>query len=411
MLGGKPFPDGAQRPPLNLPPDELFLITQPYSSWAPPPFNSRQTIPIEDLMGAIGSMEDSSRMQTISKELHAMKSRIWEGLMPLSARRWQERRLYEPGNFSAACQVLSMAVNLFHYFNDATVKVALRDTSNLIDAELRAFESALNAKRALAGRPPAEIAGLWLQFMRAQFVVMCNRTHAWVLEHVTHMKNMVLEQLEAHGTPSGGEVDEEQWRLTNMWQDLTEIASSADYAIFLPMDGYTGAEPEPERPEYDPRTQPLSVSPDIDQRMREYHQRRRHLNLTEMMQSVAGNLDNNAGPRPENDCRELLQRCREQETGQRLARAELRGEPVRYEKEVWAGAATGPIGRGFVAYRTYYSGGDAEWDAFRAKFEADISDWGRGLEGVEEMREKSRIHWLDARDMGVEDGDIEVLKR
>ncbi|KAH8900438.1 hypothetical protein GQ53DRAFT_740541, partial [Thozetella sp. PMI_491] len=412
--GGMSLP-GGETPQPTLGSDDIPLFMQPYSSWAPAPFNTKSMPPVEEIMKFLGSHEDSSRLQVISKELHAMKSRLWEGIMPMSDRRWRERKLYDLDNFSIACHTISLAIDVFHYLNDKVIKAALRDTFNLIDGEWRYFANALNLKRGLEGKPALDISGLWLQFVRAQYAVMVNRTHAWIMGHVDLLKADIIRRLEAHGTPPqvpASGMDEEQWKLTNMWQDLTEISAQADYAILLPMDGYNGSGEDAGSSDYSYLIQPLSVKGDIKQRGREYHLRRKYFTMTKMILNLTENLTVLPPPRgaPMNDAGEIVARSREQDDAQRLARRELRGEPVSYEKEPWTLTVTKNAEWGFVAYRTHHGCTDAEWDEFRAKFEADAADWGQEIPGIDPLRDRSKIHWVDVKDLGIDGADIDALK-
>lgn len=404
-MGDIPLP-GGETIDQPLDPDEWFLATDPISSWAPPPFDTEQLAPTDRLMKLIGSDEEPDRMQLISKELQAMKARLWQGIMPLSARRWHEKQLYNPANFSTACRILSMTIEVFLYLNHAPVKAALRETFNLMDDALRTFESALNAKRAIEGKPAVDVCKKWHRFIRARYDLMVNRTHSWVMGHVDEMKSQILDQLDTLRTASpdgsGTSPGEEQARLYDMWQDITEIASIADYAILLPMDGYHGSEHDDVASEYDFYNEPLRrVHPDIGQRNLDYHNRRGHWTMALMVMQIAANLSSD-------DPVHLL---RGQDAGQQMVRAELRGELIQYEKEPWTLAIQEDEGWGFVAYRACHSCSDAEWQEFREKFDADSADWGSELGGIDGLRERSKIHWLDAKDLGIDGEDIDALRR
>lgn len=399
-MGNRPLATGETvSQPLDS--DEWSLATRAISSWAPPPFDTEQLVPTDRMMQLIGSDEEPDRMQLISKELQAMKSRLWEGIMPLSARRWRERQLYDPANFSAACRILSMAVNVFLYLNQPMVKAALRETFNLIDDALRIFVNALNAKLTIEKKPAVEVCKKWHQFVRDKYDLMANRTHSWIINHVDHMKSRILDQLEAlvrEGAETGA--GDSERRLLDMWQDISEIASQADYAVLIPMDGYQGSSVDVPGSEYDFRSEPLRAHPDIHQRNLDYHHRRGHLTMTLMVFQAASKP---AGDDP-------AATLRLQDAGQKLARVELRGEPVRYGKEPWAMMINEDEEWGFVAYRAYHSCTDAEWDEYRAKFDADSADWGAELVGIDDLRERSKIHWLDAKEFGIDAEDIEALK-
>lgn len=122
FLSSGHLPGGRKTSLPRLTAGELLKIVRPFSEWALPPQNhsNRSTV---DWMGVrIGSYEDGARLVVISKELHSMKTRVWEGFAPLSERRWKELKLDEPQNFHAACQYLVAVTNVFHYLNHRVVK-------------------------------------------------------------------------------------------------------------------------------------------------------------------------------------------------------------------------------------------------------------------------------------------------
>ncbi|KAK6085186.1 hypothetical protein SCUP515_01004 [Seiridium cupressi] len=423
-MGHTPLPTGELvSQPLDE--NEWFLLTEAYSDWAPSPFNAEETVPIDSIYHHIGSLEDSDRGQITSKEMQAMKARLWEGIMPLSTRRWREKQLDDPKNFSAACRILSMVVNVFLYLNVDAVQAALKETFLLIDSVLRTFEDALNSKRALEGKPAVEVSRKWHQHIRAKYAVLVNRSHGWVLSHVDHMKSMVLEQLEALVTspPSTSEsYNEELMRLYDMEQDLCELSAQADYAILMSMDGYDGSEVGQQRPRYNHRTQPLRPALEIRRRNLDYHRRRGHLIMKMECDHVAMSLGN-----PETSPLEQITRTpRLQNSVQQVIRQELRGEPVRHEKEAWITLLREVEQWGFVVthfpkwllstsgvakvYRSCHSCTDDEWDNFGARFGADQADWGSELMGVDELRQRSKLYWLDTKNLGIDCADIEVLK-
>ncbi|KAK8092027.1 hypothetical protein PG997_002388 [Apiospora hydei] len=241
--------------------DDMELVTEPYSEWAPAPFDKHPEPAAVEIMARIGSGHDSGRLQIISKDLHAMKSRLWEGIMPLSQRRLDERGANDLRNFTYTSQLVTQIINVFHYLNEPDVRYALRDTYNLIYDHLETFEKALNAKRAQESLPSISVTALWAEYMRSQYEVIENRAHTWVLQVLRPLKKKVLAALRGHQQDQlmVAEYDEIQWKLTNMWQDLSENTAHADWGIFIPMDGYKGCTSPSATPVTSPprRTLPL----------------------------------------------------------------------------------------------------------------------------------------------------------
>lgn len=440
MLGKLPSGRQTQLPILDF--EDITLLSSPYELWALGPVSGTQLPIVQQIMDAIGSMEDCSRMHIISKELHAMKSRVWEGIMPVSERRWRDKKLDDTADamqFTVACQLLSMVVTVFNYLNQPPIKVALRDTSNLIYDKLAFFDQPFNRKRESQGKAPISLAAHWTEYISDHYHVMVTRSHGWVIEKVNRLRRPVFEGL-LNPRPSTnsftgdylndfrqfmGALDEETWRLTDMVHDLVEIAAQADFSIFIPMDGYRGTHetragtpPDQTRDltdEETPGMNPIRYSHDIERRRRKYYARLRLLTRAEIgndfgLQSRHTRGGASADDTPSGATSTFLN-ARAQIRAQDQTREELRGAPVTLGTESWVRYYRSRERWGLVCYRVAQEDdGDAAWEDFRTKFEADIENWGEGLVGIDDIRARSKIHWVQAKDHGLS-GDIEGLKR
>ncbi|KAH8650991.1 hypothetical protein BX600DRAFT_472889 [Xylariales sp. PMI_506] len=408
------LPGGGQTA-LPLLGEDTFLVTEPYSNWAPPSFNRGPQPAIEDIMQAIGSFEDSSRLQCIAKDLHAMKSRLWEGVMPISERRWADKGLSDPQNFSAACQLITSVLNVFQYLNLPPIKAALRDTYNIIWGHLQRFEVAINAKRAAHGQEAVKVTSLWAEYMRAHYALMESRTHSWVTQKIALLKEKIIRDLRAHRpSPSAnGQHDALQWTMMDMWQDLTENQAWADFAIFIPMDGYKGCHSASATGRIISEnlayygTSPIQFSTNIDKRGADYHLRRRQLNLLSQFSESMQRIGTTA-QRPANDPDDIADSCLGQSAAQDQTRLELRGNPPSLGRESWI-VESETHNWGYIAYRNYHGHSDAEWNDFVTKFEADASNWGRELTEADVVRSRSKIHWIDVRELDIK-ADLESIK-
>ncbi|PTB69334.1 hypothetical protein BBK36DRAFT_1165614 [Trichoderma citrinoviride] len=417
------LPDGSRSsfPPLSE--EIVMLIQQPLAAWAPPPFDASHEIPMQQIAMRVGSHEDADRLVPITKELHAMKSRVWEGIMPLSERRWEELGLSSPDRFHEACQYLCAVTNTFHYLNLPPIKHALRETYNLIWGHLKDFEDAVNAKNRLEGQPEVQIAARWHDYIKAHYKFISERSHRWVTDSIDRLRGPILEELaNVSSTP---EFSSQQWMLTDKLHDLLENGAQADSGIFLPMDGYEGSglaaqDDAPPRPDAaEPyRKEPISFSANTHARKGDYYLRLKYLSRTEVwLGQERGGMDVPPGlPTGFEVLSDTARTAQCQVRAQEQARRELRGEPVALEQELWVTKANEYLGTetnfewGYVAYRLSHEHTDEEWEAFKGKFEEDVQDWGRGLKGAEVIRERSKVYWRDARDLGVADGDVDALR-
>ncbi|KAK0612227.1 hypothetical protein B0T14DRAFT_531820 [Immersiella caudata] len=66
---------------------------------------------------------------------------------------------------------------------------------------------------------------------------------------------------------------------------------------------------------------------------------------------------------------------------------------------------------GFVAYRVCYGHSEEEWKLFLGRFQKDVKNWGEGVANVEEVREKMEIRWVDGREYGIAEGDVEGARK
>ncbi|KAK8015611.1 hypothetical protein PG991_008499 [Apiospora marii] len=411
------LPSGKQTE-LPLLGDDMELVTEPYSEWAPAPFNKSPRSAAEDVMTRIGSDEDSGRLQVISKDLHAMKSRLWEGVMPLSQRRLDEQGASDLRNFTYTSQLVTQVINVFHYLNEPEVSDALRDTYNLIYDHLETFEKAFNAKRAQESQPGVSVTALWAEYMRSHYEVMENKAHTWVLEALRPLKRKVLAAIDGHQPDQlmVADYDEIQWKLTNMWQDLSENTAHADWGIFIPMDGYKGCTASSATPRAVSKrkttaldgTEPIAFSPDTERRRREYHLRRRHIDLMASLKDMAENPG--AQQRPFNDPAQLGPLLLMQAKAQAGARKELRGKSITYETESWMEHLSEKSGWGYVVYKTSQAHSKAQWSQFVEKFEADTGNWGHSLVNITKVRDISNMHWIDGNDVGKPTPNLEDLK-
>ncbi|KAL7823647.1 hypothetical protein V8C26DRAFT_418003 [Trichoderma gracile] len=417
--------DGSRSSFTPLSEEIVMLIQQPLASWAPPPFDASHDIPMQQIAMRIGSHEDADRLIPITKELHAMKSRLWEGIMPLSERRWEELGLDAEDKFHEACQYICAVTNVFHYLNLPPIKIALRETYNLIWGHLKDFEDAVNAKNRLEGQPEVQIAARWHEYIKAHYKFITARSHKWVIDKLDRLRRPVLEELAATPSPATNDFSSRQWTLTDRLHDLMENGAQADSGIFLPMDGYEGeglaaqddAPPRPDAAEpY--RKLPISFSANTQARKGDYYLRLKYLSRTEFwLGQERGGMDVPPGlPTGFELLSDVAQTAQCQVRAQELARRELRGEPVTFEQELWVTKAKEYLGTetnfewGYVAYRLSHDHTDEEWEAFKGKFEEDVQNWGRELTGVEVIRERSKVYWRDARDLGVADGDVDALR-
>ncbi|KAI8673236.1 hypothetical protein NCS55_00642800 [Fusarium keratoplasticum] len=404
--------------------EELTNMTKPYSQWAPAEYHHLGQAAVTSIASRLNLTKDDEKLPPIATELYTMKKRIWEGIPPLSERRWKELDLDNTWNFPMACRYIVAVIDVFQYLNEGWMKKAMRTVYNRIWDDLHDCEEAINACRRLAANggdfKEISLTALWYQHTKSHFDSMCEMAHGWVTEHIQRLLQPVLDQLASHSPTHESEADEVQWDLTNKIYDLLVNGAYADYTIFLPMEGYKGSNIPLQRPlGSEPpggfREEPISFSLHLLKRKSDYMGRWYYLKRKEEYETYE-----RVGISPigleSNDTVRLLIGCHSQLDAQAQCRRELRGEPQELDLDPWLDLTKTYLGYGhrrcgFVAYRLCHSHTLEAWNDFKAKFESDIFDWGRDVKGIDDVRAACKIHWLDGQELGIPEGDIEAAKK
>ncbi|PYH77573.1 hypothetical protein BO82DRAFT_344549 [Aspergillus uvarum CBS 121591] len=410
------LPNGTTTSLPRLHPMEVPLLDEPTAAWAPvdtpgPPPSA--TSAIYKIMMHCGD-QDSSRLCLVGKNIHFMKARLLDGLVPLSEAQWQEQDLDNPAHLERACEHLSAVAAVFEYLSIEQVNVNLRDQFNLISDELGEVQRALNARR--RARPdelaefPAilDLRALWAEYVPAVYEAMTRTAHAWVLAHLTRLKERMLDG-DFFDTVAVDQTDLEA-RLAEFyvrWRLLADITFQADAGFWLPLHGYKG---------YRVPTGIVAGlhHPQIDE-FAEVYPRRHHEVLTARVQAVPELQTSSTG--------EIITVAEDQ------VRLELRGSvsppltelppapwiqrALRVCTEIMSGLPEHAEAQTieFAVYRAAYcSISDEEWEVVRAKVEEQVAAWGVGEPGAEEVKPLLKLQWLDCRELGIDPKDIEAVR-
>lgn len=369
------------------------------------------------VMARIGSERDSTRLCMVGKNIQSLKSRLWEGIIPLSDQVWQEKGLDRPENFDFACQHLSAVVAVFQYLNEPTVRLYLRDTFNYIYDHWTELDAVLNKRRAEQDKKPVSVAGLWTRYMTAHFEMMTERAHRWVTVHVNTLRAPLLQALLEYRPPGGdggplAQPDAVQWKITDSLHMLTQITADADFTIMIPMNGYKGYWADA------PRPGPAALhAANLLTRSKAYHERLRLLTREAISLNAPAwrGLTPTSGESYHGTSRSQIQ-------GQNKLRKEVRGAPLEpVPREPWiAGCASNmESGKkegkdekyGLAVYRLTYGQTESEWTEFVRKVEAHVSDWGKGQTGSSAIKQHLKLHWLDGKELGIPEGDVDASKQ
>ncbi|KAG7291256.1 hypothetical protein NEMBOFW57_001268 [Staphylotrichum longicolle] len=408
----------------TLSPSDVTKFMTPYNDWAPPPYNNNSVRSDTGMnrfsmcFTGFAALLDFETLFTgggfsdivpanIDFELEMCRQRLWAGMVPISDRRWAEKKLHAPENIDLA------TCDMVHF--------SLPETSRKMR---RAYNKAYDA---CATSTP-----------HVKFIT--NRIHTWAATHVDRLHEDLMHRIQS--------------RAHSPWRNAAPRAGCAPHAVRAPRPH----DPPPDEtiliplvaskntlPHWRHATSPPMVDwpayirshgatplegnypADIRQRDEVVHQRmanlvRHELTHDQEMQrnadavAAAGNVGAFSG---ENTVAPL----RAVRRAYAQARRELRGEAEPVREELWVaalrrsleprpdGGAPMHTKWGFVAYRLWYGHSDEQWATFLRKFDADVNNWGAGVAGAEAVRDKLEIRWVDGRDHGIAEGDVEGARK
>ncbi|GKT48162.1 uncharacterized protein ColSpa_08343 [Colletotrichum spaethianum] len=414
--------------------DETALFIRPYNEWAPPPFNNC-SIRVDSAMNrataAVSGMGDLlSIVNTTSTEcdrdLHHMKTRLLHGLPPMSLSRWRKKGLHGPENMKRACQYLCAVVDAFEYLNLPHSESRMRKACNGVWTACHDFSRALNAYRQEKGRSPISVTAAWEEYMVDYFETVAARAHAWVMERIDELREMLILQLRNTTGDPNDQVSSTQMAILDSIHDLVEITNKADTKIMLPLFGFTLKTLTSAAPRLrddwngyggaEPMTQ---YSYDMRVRSRVYGIRCRYLSRTASVQQAFEDARNGVR-RSHSDPQSLERTCRLQVREYLQARRELRGPEPEMADEPWIvnlkntmRLAVRPPLRvwGFIGYRISYEHSDEECKQFLESFKDNVTGWGEGLKGAADVKPACKLRWIDGREHGISEGDIEAARR
>lgn len=400
---------------------EVTLATQPFSAWAPAPYDRMNCSTMKMVM-----MECSRPGPgAISKDLQAMKSRIWTGIVPLSERRWNHLNLDDLNNFHRACLYISSVNTVFYYLNHKPVKAHLRRTFNQCSFHFKQYENALNSKRRLESTDgdfqEVSITKLWYEYIKAHYAFICDRAHSWAIEHIDRLRQPILEDQASYPANPSGMLDDAQWWLADSIHDLAENVTHADSLIFIPTDGYTGDPqlaqdniPLTEKDRRAFREEAITWSANTAIRRSDYAQRVRYLSRQEHYREeyVTRGRTFLSDVRHLNDPTGITTIAVAQIVAQDMARKEIRGEVKPSGPSLWFDQLRPHIqAKGFIAYRLCQNSKAGDWDLYKTIFKSDIDDWGREFTQLDQVREDCEVLWLDGKELGIADGDVEAARK
>jgi hypothetical protein len=437
----------------TLPPSDVAKFMKPYNDWAPAPYNNNRNradsamnqfamcfTGFADLLNfeAILSRGGFSEPAKIEFELETCRQRLWAGMVPLSDRRWAEKKLDSPENIDLAVEHLLQTCDMVH-FNLPGNSRAARQAYNKAYGIFVHFDTVLAAHYASTPRPSPtpRLADLWADFFFTHVKFITNRLHTWAAAHLDRLTTDLIHRIQTAPTlPGATRASPEQNALVTQFERLTVITRRLDHVILFPLVGFKTTLPHWRHAASPPIVNwpaylrshgatPLAGNypPDTVQRDAAYYQRLANLvrqELTRVNNSAERSSAIAAGAFAGEGVAAPMRGIR---AAYAQGRRELRGEAEVVREEMWVGALRrsmespgegrppGYVKWGFVAYRVWYGHSEEQWAMFLRRFEADVNNWGEGVAGAEAVKEKMEIRWVDGRECGLAEGDVEGARK
>ncbi|RAH47397.1 uncharacterized protein BO95DRAFT_513093 [Aspergillus brunneoviolaceus CBS 621.78] len=425
----------------NLPllqPMEARLLEEPTAAWAPvdtpgPP--PSVTCAIGKVLGHCGSHQDPSRLCLVGKNIHLMKARLRDGLVPLSGAQWQEQDLDNPANLERACEHLTAVGVVFEYLRIKQVSTNLRDQFNLISDELGEVQWALNARRRarpdqLAELPDTlDLRALWAEYVCAVYEVMTRTAHAWVVGHLARLTERMVAEFCDTAAVDQTDLLARLTKFERRWRLLADITYLADVGIWMPLEGYKGYRVPTGIVAGLHHPQLRDMEEAYAQRLPEVLEARLHA-APDLEIPLASEMSEISEDEKLSRALAGIRRIRSLETEARdQLRLEMRGSlsppltelpPAPWIHRVLrkcvrtisdslenAGAQT----VGFAVYRAAcHDISDEEWGLVRAKVEEHVATWGDLEPGAEEVKPLLKLEWFDCRELGIDPKDTEAVR-
>jgi hypothetical protein len=362
----------------------------------------------------INSPDDSKQLPLPAKDVQAMKARLWEGMVPFSGRRWREKQMDNPIYHYQIFQYLTDIGEVFAYLNYPPHQEMLRNTFNLISADLRKFENAINDRRATEGLESVRLTAMWTEFIAAKYNVMVTRARSWTISRLEELRERALEQYIKHMHDKPSSVIDlvpgvSRFNHAEAVFYCCRALAISDFNFMMPMDGYEGY--------VTPASGPVPL---WQQQQKDCLAKHNENGRMDKLKILA--LKHPDETNPEEVLQAMIEVIGAQNSLVESNAAETKlapedwiaqvkwnlenfhlfpGVDPRIQQEKW----------GFVVYRLNYKDSVEDWTGFRAKLDTDVGDWGEWISGSEDIKPSAMLQWIDGNEIGIPEHDIEAAKR
>jgi hypothetical protein len=426
--------------------EEHTFFNSPYHQWAPAPYNNLSYAPVEKVLPLFGhgnapsdfNEEMAPRAEWWAR-LCGLKVKIWNGMVPMTQERWLERKMDDPQNYRNLFELIEDIVMIFLWLNHDSVHPRLRYGFNWLVDQYVEFERAANLLREQKGiAERLDLASMWAEYYQSIVSTMSERTRQWLVDRVEEVQARAFKEyntaLERAGTDQEA-IATAGKKYYECVQDLNSMIMKAECAIDVPMVGFKGYVPSnsvADLPFHVRRDTYAKIANSMSWKwqkiMFKAQEEDEKVNPPKQQTIEDLNHEMKNGPPPApprfRNKEALIGHYHEGMRNRTDIRRALRGERKPLAEEYWITILKERMefylknGRdrkthrwGFVCYRLTYKQTDAEWAEFRTKFEADVFKSGQWIEGFDTISDMAGIEFIDGRQVGIAEGDIEAAKK
>jgi len=419
----------------------------PYHNWAPAPYNHLKHCLMEKVLPLFGSSDASSGLKeemvpcaTWHARLRALKVKIWNGMVPMTREHWLERKMDDPQNYRNLFELMQDILNIFQWLNQEQIHDRMRLSFNWLVDQHTEFEEAANLLREQRGvAERLNLAGMWAEYYQSVVSTMSGRTRQWLVDRVDEVQTRAFQEYNSSLERAG--TDEEAIatagrKYYECVQDLNSLISQSEYVVDFPMAGFKGYTPSNNLSDL-----PLHVRKDVcyskigaslswkwQEVMLNAEDEDNKVNPPKQQTILDLNdeVKNGRPPAPPRfrNKEALIGHYHEGKRNRIAMRRALRGERKPLAEEYWISILKERMefylnnGRdrkthrwGFACYRLTYKQTDAEWADFKKKLEADVFQSGQWIEGFDTISDMAGLEFIDGREVGIAEGDIEAAKK
>ncbi|CAI6342038.1 unnamed protein product [Periconia digitata] len=416
------LPGGMQSRFPQLRDEDILLLMQPYSTWAPAPHAQHEYslwIRSNEFFSKGHFMEgdEHPRGSTMfPARLTPLKARILSGMEPMCEHRRKEMKLDELTNINQFLRFLDEIDSVFAYWNLPEVQEHLRISFKVLSANFRQFDEALNAKHSGSWfRKPTNTAEKWHEFVHANFTAISARTYQWVRRSVHELYAQCDAEYEAAIAAAKDDLAAKVAagkKLHARYGLLSPSLLKACVMLNIKMPDFG--------PEFPPFIPPTTSDPNALK-----------IQLQKMTSSMSFSVKRALKEHKEPDKLladpEFMKRWTEEDRNNlTLSLKQTRPEPNQnLGEEFWITCLKStsrwnfaynlphnhPARWGFVCYRLTYKQTDAEWSQFMHKLNQQLGKRGPyGIDSSKELDNHPRLLMIDGRDEGIAEGDTAAAR-